>query len=310
MRIEMPRHYVYLIQIGDVYKIGRTEVNEGLQFNRFRAYPPNSNLVLMRRVDGHHVERQIIQKFSNKFEKVGASLEYFRGDVNLMVQIVYDLTSGFHVDTTSDRNFRINTRGELTRKDCDELRNELGCLPFGDSNFYWKNSNGTEDKIKSIYRHHVFSTVIWTRKGTPLRRLVEFVKILEAKKFRVLSTEGFTWIDDKLALCEELPRAVWNSVDHFLESSARVKKGQDLFIPLDVVTAIYTDFCENVYMNTEDFEQHCGLRIERIEGDIMWAPDGFKPIENAFRGQLVVRGINVHSMPDDVFDEMFLKKFR
>ena len=238
----MPHHYVYLIQIGDVYKIGRTEVNEGLQFNRFRAYPPNSNLVLMRQVDGPHVERQIIHKFSNKFEKVGTSLEYFRGDVNLMVQIVYDLTSSFHVDTISDRNFRINIRGELTDKDCDELRNELGCLPFGGTNFYWKNSNGTEDKIKSIYRPHVFSTVIWTRTGTPLRRLVEFVKILEAKKFRVLSTEGFTWIDDKLTLCEGHPRAVWNSVDHFLESSVRVKKDQDTFVPLDAVTAIYAEF--------------------------------------------------------------------
>jgi hypothetical protein len=260
-----------------------------------------------------HVERQIIQEFSNKFEKVGTSLEYFRGDVNLMVRIVYDLTSSSHVDATKDRTFRINIRGELTRQDCDELRTELGCLPFGGYNFYWRNSDGTEDKLKSIYRPHVFSTVIWTRTGTPLRRLVEFVKVLEAKKFRVLSTEGFTWIDGKLTLCDnrvERPRAIWNSVDHFLESSARVKKGQDLFIPFDIVTAIYADFCENVYMYTEDFEKHCGLRIERMEGDIMWAPDGFKPIENAFRDQLVVRGINVYSIPCDMFDEMFLKKFR
>lgn len=308
-------HYVYLIQIGDVYKIGRTEVQEGLHFNRLRSYPPNSNLILMRQVKGIHIEKQIIDEFTTKFEKVGNSNEYFRGDVNLMVCIVNTITNKLVDDNTSlldvsDRTFRINVRGIFTSEDNEEFRQELGCLPFGGSTFYWKREGGGEDKIKSMDSSQNFSTAFWTRTGTPLRRLVEFMKVLEVKKFRVLTTEGFMWIDDKLILCDnsiERPRVVLNSVDHFLNHYLDFKKGPDLFVPLDAIIPVYEKFCSSARMYYEDdFAEHCGLRIERIEGDVLWTPaalKGLKHSEFLFRNPLVVRGINMTCDIPDVYTD-------
>jgi len=84
-------HYVYLIQIGDVYKIGRTDVFEGLNFVRLKSYPPNSSLISLRQVCDKYTENAIIHEFDLNFEKVGTTSEYFRGDVNKMVDIMNDI---------------------------------------------------------------------------------------------------------------------------------------------------------------------------------------------------------------------------
>jgi hypothetical protein len=83
--------YVYLIQIGDVYKVGRTEVFEGLNFTRLKSYPPNSTLISLRQVCDKYTENTIIHQFNSNFEKVGTTSEYFRGDVNKMVDIMNDI---------------------------------------------------------------------------------------------------------------------------------------------------------------------------------------------------------------------------
>jgi len=88
-------HYIYLLQEREfiktkenVYKVGRTEKEN---HSRFNQYPKGSVLLFqMSCNDCKSIERQIINLFKEKFiQRKDIGNEYFEGDFQLMIDIIY-----------------------------------------------------------------------------------------------------------------------------------------------------------------------------------------------------------------------------
>jgi hypothetical protein len=92
---ENRKHYIYIIREREfirlnepTYKIGRTSQ---LPDDRFNGYPKQSEIILYTAVeDPQAAERKLMSVFKNKFErKKGYGNEYFNGDINEMITLVY-----------------------------------------------------------------------------------------------------------------------------------------------------------------------------------------------------------------------------
>jgi hypothetical protein len=88
--------YIYLIMMADgVYKVGRTQQDYGTHLKRLKSYPPDSQIVYVRKVQGDvvSIEGEIIGMFRSEFVKHIRGNEYFTGDENRMVDIIHGVTS-------------------------------------------------------------------------------------------------------------------------------------------------------------------------------------------------------------------------
>lgn len=88
--------YIYMIMMADgVYKVGRTQQDHGTYLKRLKSYPPDSQIVYIRRVQGDVmiIEAEIIEIFRNEFGKHPRGNEYFKGDENRMIEIIHELVS-------------------------------------------------------------------------------------------------------------------------------------------------------------------------------------------------------------------------
>ena len=83
--------YIYLIMMADgVYKVGRTQQVYGNYLRRLKSYPPDSQIVYVRRTDGDTlmIEREIIKAFQTEFGKHIRGREFFIGNDTRMIQII------------------------------------------------------------------------------------------------------------------------------------------------------------------------------------------------------------------------------
>lgn len=297
--------YIYLVCMADgVYKVGRTFHKAGPRIRRLEDYPGDSRTVYVRWCDDEIVtETRILKKCRTEFGPHLRGKEYFVGPEKRLIDIISQEIDGNGSESknlldSTGRSFLINMRGFLTPEDLATLKTDLGCMPYTGDHFYWQTSRD-EHKVKTYFHPHNFSTVLYTRTGTPLRRLVDVMRALEARKFRVLSTEGFTWVDETLLLCKnsiERPRVITNSVDEFILHSVHVNRGPEHFAPLEVVKTAYENYCKRVPAYYYDFEDHCGLRIEKGNGDVTWTPLSWGE-PRVFKSPWVVRGLTLTSHP-------------
>jgi hypothetical protein len=104
-------YYFYLICLrthintkNKVFKLGRTlDV-----YGRFRGYPKGSVLLYLCRVkDAYHVECEMIKIFTNRFtRKLNIGLEYFKGDINELIQCATNVIDHMNQKVDTDDNFR------------------------------------------------------------------------------------------------------------------------------------------------------------------------------------------------------------
>lgn len=301
--------YIYLIMMADgVYKVGRTFHKAGPRIRRLEDYPGDSRTIYVRYCeDEKTVESVILKECRSEFGVHLRGKEYFVGPEKRFIDIISKHIDGSDavieslLDST-DSTFRINIRGFIRSEDFAAIKCELGCQTFSGDSFYWRVQN-TEHKVKTIFNsdRHFFKTVIYTRSGTPLRYLVDVMRALESRKYRVLSTEGFTWIDNRLIICSnqiERPRTATNSVDDFIMNCSRLDKGSEYFAPLELVKIEYANYCERTPAYFYDFEEHCGLSIEKVDGDVTWKPSGWgKP--RVFKSPFIVKGLTLMYNPED-----------
>ena len=298
--------YIYLIRMADgVYKVGRTFHSAGPRIRRLEDYPGDSRTVYVRYCDDEiAAETIILKKFRTEFGSHLRGKEYFVGPEKRFIDIISREIDGTAsnkspLDST-DHTFRMNIRGFLTPEDFMTLKKDVGCLPYTGDHFYWK-ASPDEHKVKTCFNTYNFSTVLYTRTGTPLGRLIEVMRALESRKFRVLSTEGFTWIDDTLLICKnsiERPRVGTNSFDDFILNCAHVRKGPEYFAPLEIVKAAYENYCKLTPAYYYDFEDHCGLCIEKVNEDVTWTPL-FYGAPRVFKSPVLVRGLTIGSYPSE-----------
>jgi hypothetical protein len=88
--------YIYLLQEREfiktkeeIYKIGRISKNNLIRFNQ---YPKDSELIIQIKCkDSKNEEKELIIKFKDKFkQRKDIGNEYFEGDYNLMIDIIYN----------------------------------------------------------------------------------------------------------------------------------------------------------------------------------------------------------------------------
>lgn len=94
------RHYIYLVKPRDnvahnenVYKIGKTILREiTTTFTRVNKYGRGTELILIAKcIDAHVLERDILDVFNNNFNRHTFGDEYFIGDCDDMVSIIFDM---------------------------------------------------------------------------------------------------------------------------------------------------------------------------------------------------------------------------
>lgn len=88
--------YIYLIMMADgVYKVGRTQQDYDNHLKRLKSYPPDSQIVYVRKVQGDvvSIEGEIIGMFKKEFGKHIRGNEYFTGDENRMIELIHEVTT-------------------------------------------------------------------------------------------------------------------------------------------------------------------------------------------------------------------------
>jgi len=96
--------YIYLIQDGeykgtDIYKIGKTTQKGGdtRSLTRLKQYNFGTEQIQVLKVSNIFVdiiEKRIIEEFNNNFELVKGK-EWFKGDLNLMIEIINKIIENF-----------------------------------------------------------------------------------------------------------------------------------------------------------------------------------------------------------------------
>lgn len=95
---EIEYNYIYclrereFIKSGEkIYKIGKTSKQP---FKRLKQYPKESELILLLKVeDCHSTESELISLFDSKYEQAkNIGREYYKGNVNDMIQSILELT--------------------------------------------------------------------------------------------------------------------------------------------------------------------------------------------------------------------------
>ena len=128
---EEKRHYIYVIREREfirfnepTYKIGRTSQ---LPDERFSGYPKGSEIVHYTMVeDSQAAEKQLISIFKKTFEhKKEYGNEYFKGDINEMLRIIYSTIYNSKENTkVKDMEEQIKTL-ELKLKETENNLNTL-----------------------------------------------------------------------------------------------------------------------------------------------------------------------------------------
>ena len=85
--------YIYLIMMADgVFKVGRTNQACGMNIQRFKAYPADSTVCLVRKYNGKlpELERLILIEFGKQFKKHPRGYEYFTGREDDMINVIHE----------------------------------------------------------------------------------------------------------------------------------------------------------------------------------------------------------------------------
>jgi hypothetical protein len=145
--------YIYLIMMADgVYKVGRTQQDYGNYLKRLKSYPPDSQIVYVRKVQGDvlAIETEIIEMFRNEFGKHIRGNEFYLGDENRMIEIIHQVTrtdpvarfknhalkrfiESDKIIVDPSRSCPLNVMALHFREWC--RRNEIGLFKFNE-NFY------------------------------------------------------------------------------------------------------------------------------------------------------------------------------
>jgi hypothetical protein len=128
---EEKRHYIYIIREREfirfnepTYKIGRTSQSPD---ERFSGYPKGSEIVHYTMVeDSQAAEKQLISIFKKTFEhKKEYGNEYFKGDINEMLRIIYSTIYNSKENTKVKEIEEQNKILELKVKETENILNTL-----------------------------------------------------------------------------------------------------------------------------------------------------------------------------------------
>lgn len=162
-------NYIYLLQTREfvntkepIYKVGRTSKPNLIRFNQY----PNGSILLFQMICNSckNMEKLVIDKFRDRFiQKRELGLEYFQGDYNLMIDIIY-LTlienrnnNIANVINNRDDNIRININ-EVQVNDTnniDIIHQSIDSTLINNNSINYNNNtyNQAIDAIDGIYNN-------------------------------------------------------------------------------------------------------------------------------------------------------------
>lgn len=119
----MITNYIYLLQEREfiktnenIYKVGRTKKENYIRFNQY----PNGSVLLFQMICNkcENIENQIIKIFKNNFKQIKyAGNEYFEGDYQKMIDIIYSSIKNENNDDIDKINNNINEIDESNNED-------------------------------------------------------------------------------------------------------------------------------------------------------------------------------------------------
>jgi hypothetical protein len=160
--------YLYLLQEREfiktkenVYKVGRTEKENHSRFNQY----PKGSVLLFQMICNNckSIERQIINLFKEKFiQRKDIGNEYFEGDFQLMIDIIYSTirneTKITDISSSDDVKNSENMQTEYTITDLSSSNDEKNSENMEETPFYQLTTYEEWSKLNDI-------TVIITTKG-------------------------------------------------------------------------------------------------------------------------------------------------
>jgi hypothetical protein len=125
----MPTNYIYLLQEREfiktnenIYKVGRTKKENHERFNQY----PKGSVLLFQMIcnDCENIEKMLIKKFKERFnQRKDIGNEYFEGDYEIMIDIIYSTIKNEMCITSSVYKFTNLLYKTFHDESCFSLKN-------------------------------------------------------------------------------------------------------------------------------------------------------------------------------------------
>jgi hypothetical protein len=128
--LNMVTNYIYLLQerefiktTENIYKVGRTKKENHVRFNQY----PKGSILLFQMIcnDCENIEGSIIKIFKDKFnQRKDIGNEYFEGDYNMMIDIIYTAIKYYIYIPTKSKSNEFNDNQEEEKKLLQQQKEE------------------------------------------------------------------------------------------------------------------------------------------------------------------------------------------
>jgi hypothetical protein len=140
--------YIYLLRMADgVYKVGRTNQAYGMNIQRFKSYPADSTVCLVRKYNGKlpELEKFILVEFRRRFKQHPRGYEYFTGSEDNMINVIHE--SFLHTRDIDFQDIESCVETYLETFKCTEPRQLQGIIYDIEAPFMNEDDNVDKDYL-------------------------------------------------------------------------------------------------------------------------------------------------------------------